>query len=385
MTLRTLATSLLALCLWAASHSSTAAQEARQWTMTGEVSRPLAELDTAVRTFMIKHKVRGGAFAIAKDGRLLLSHGYTFGAAGYPVVQPTTLFRIGSVSKAFTDAALFELMRDKRLTPQTRVFEYLGIDRPALPGQKVDPRIHTITLQHLIDNKAGWDKDKAGFDIGFESARVSRALHLNSAPTLWDAARYWYGEPLQFTPGQREVYCNFCAMLTGLMIEKATGKTYYQAIEEIVLRPLGIVDVRVAQTLHQKRLPNEVATYDALGVGPSIYSPNVQRMVPRAYGGYGGYPTELSPSTGGLAASAPAVVGLIAHYTAWGLGLRPKIGPGGSLARAGSLDGTSAFAVSLGSGVDYAFALNTRDFGGDDHALDALVDRLNGLAAQKLK
>jgi CubicO group peptidase (beta-lactamase class C family) len=334
----------------------------RQWTVQGTPVAKLAALDQAMQSFMQDTGTRAGSLAVAKDGHLLFAHGYTWADPGYAVTQPDSLFRLASVSKAFTAAAITRAEAAHLLTPTTRVFPLLGITSAALSTQHPDPRINTITVQQLIDHKGGWDDTGAGsgFDPVFHMRDIARELHLSGPPGKRDIARYMYGEPLQFAPGSREQYSNFGYLLLGLLIEQISGQSFADYLTTQVLTPLGITDVAQARTLASQRLPNEVS-YDQPGRGLSPLDPTTTLWAPLPYGGEG-WLTEVAAGSGGLAASSPAVTALIHHYAVWGGGLRAT-GPGTWYwARSGSMAGTSSLAVSRSTGLDYAYLFNTRDF-----------------------
>src|SRR5437764_2119886 len=74
--------------------------------VTGAAPPPkIVNLDDAILSFMKVNGVRHGQFAVAKDGAIALNRAYSNGEAGVFVAQPHTLFRLASVSKAFTCAA----------------------------------------------------------------------------------------------------------------------------------------------------------------------------------------------------------------------------------------------------------------------------------------
>jgi hypothetical protein len=86
---------------------------------------------------------------------------------------------------------------------------------------------------------------------------------------------------------------------------------------------------------------------------------------------YGGLATEVSPGSGGLMASAPAVVGTIAHHAAWDSG--PRM-PGS--ARIGDMAGTFTCAGSRGNGFDWTVLFNSNE-GLSDAIRGQFVDDIN--------
>ena len=120
-----------------------------------------------------RYAVRAGSLAVARQGKLLFARGYTWAEPDYPVTQADSPFRLASVSKAFTAAVIYQLLQAKKLEPSLPVFPWLGLDRAALPGQTVDPRLATITVQQLINHRGGWDSRAANFDPVFSMRRIA--------------------------------------------------------------------------------------------------------------------------------------------------------------------------------------------------------------------
>src|SRR2546423_14379764 len=69
----------------------------------------LTDLDSAILNFMKANGIRAGQFVVAKDGAIKLTRAYTHAESTFPAVRPDTLFRLASVSKAFTCAAIQKL------------------------------------------------------------------------------------------------------------------------------------------------------------------------------------------------------------------------------------------------------------------------------------
>src|SRR6266487_4104124 len=114
--------------------------------------------------------------SVARGGRTLFERAYTWAEDGYPMSQPSSPFRLASVSKAFTAALVYELAQAGALNLDTPVFPALGLDRPALPTQRIDPRLGAINVRRLIDHTGGWDAQAARFDPVFRMRYVARKL-----------------------------------------------------------------------------------------------------------------------------------------------------------------------------------------------------------------
>ena len=332
----------------------------RVWRVTGNAGPHDAALDAIFKTFMQKWGIRAGTLAVAKSNAVKLARAYTWAESGYAVAQPGSEFRLASVSKAFTCAAIKTLADANKLKLGDKVFPSLGINHVALSGQTADAHINDITVQNLVDHAGGWLPDASGgFHPEFNLRKISSDMGLSGPPSKMEMARYMYGMPLQFQPGTKNFgstngasYSNFGYILLGLMVEHASGQGYTDYVRQHVLATLGITDLHLARTLASQKAADEVQ-YHAVGLGNPSYKPSSNALVPAAYGG-GGYMTETMDSGGGLMATASALARFATIWASWGLG-----GPGG--ARTGGMAGTASRIQYCGGNVAFAFAFNTTD------------------------
>jgi D-alanyl-D-alanine carboxypeptidase len=165
----------------------------------------------------------GAAVLIAKDGQVLLRKAYGLAnlELGVPM-QPDMVFEIASVTKQFTAAAILLLQERGKLSVNDEVTKYLP-DYPT-HGQK-------ITIDHLLSHRSGIPE-------------------LTGMPEWWPRRRedmkvqqiidMFKDKPLEFTPGEKLSYSNSGYILLGAIIEKASGKSYEDFIEQEIFAPLGM-------------------------------------------------------------------------------------------------------------------------------------------------
>jgi len=228
--------------------------------ITGMAAPELKALDDEITSLMRKWGIPGGAVAVVKDGRLVFAHGYGQADrdAGKPV-QPDSLFRIASVTKPITAAAILVLVERGRLELDAKVLDILKLP-DAAPEKLVDPRWKQITVRQLLFHTAGFDR-KASFDPMFRSYEIAEATGTPPPAKPGAIIRYMLGRRLDFDPGTKHVYSNFGYCLLGRVIEQVTGKTYDEAVQNLVLRPSGITRMRIGRTRLSDRLPSEVQYY----------------------------------------------------------------------------------------------------------------------------
>lgn len=284
---------LLAVVVLLASTSSASADEqaekeaeALPITVTRECPA-LKPFDDEVASFMHARSIPGGALAVSRRGRLVLARGYGWAdkEAEQPV-SPSSLFRIASISKPITAVAVLRLIEDSdgRLTLDTPAFAMLAYEPHLAPDAEPDPRLQQITIRHLLQHTAGFDRE-ASFDPMFRPISIARELGLQPPAGPEAIIRYMLGRPLDHDPGSTYAYSNFGYCVLGRLIEKVSGKTYEQFVKDEVLRPIGIRRMRLGRTLPQHRAPGEVRYYDP-EVAENVMTPGDGGKVPKPYGGF---------------------------------------------------------------------------------------------------
>jgi N-acyl-D-amino-acid deacylase len=272
---------------------------------TDDAVAALAELDGTIARIMADYRVPGGAFALAKDGRLIHARGYGVACTDSgQAVQPDSLFRIASVSKPVTAVAILKLVEEGRLHLDDWAFQILDHLQP-LDGQEVDPRIHDITIRHLLEHSAGWDR-RQSFDP-IDSRLPAEHLPDGERPANCAAiTRYMLGRWLDFAPGTRHAYSNLGYCVLSLVIEEVTGQPYESYVQAQVLAPIGVEQMRVGGSLLDERLDGEVCYYDYPGaVDKRSLFPGGPMFVPQPYGSMN---LQAAASSGGWIASAVDLV-----------------------------------------------------------------------------
>ena len=114
--------------------------------------------------------------AVAKDGRLVYARGFGYAdVERHEPVQPDSLFRIASISKPITAAAVLQLADAGRIDLDAQVFDLLP-NRPHLAaGQHVDERLQRVTIRQLLQHRGGWDSGRS-LDPMFQSRQIATSL-----------------------------------------------------------------------------------------------------------------------------------------------------------------------------------------------------------------
>ena len=164
-----------------------------------------------------------GYVLVAEKGQPVYARG--FGYANFEREQRPdidTTFRVGSVTKQFTAAAILELEEQGKLSVVDPISRYL-------PGW---PRGDEITIHHLLTHTSGvWSYTHDRSIMEEDAARHHSTQELLAL---------FRDHPLDFDPGERFAYSNSGYVLLGAIIEKVTGMSYADAMHDLVFEPAGL-------------------------------------------------------------------------------------------------------------------------------------------------
>jgi CubicO group peptidase (beta-lactamase class C family) len=169
----------------------------------------------------------GAAVLIVRDGKKLFEKGYGLAQveARAPITSDTR-FRIGSITKQFTAAAILKLQERGKLNVNDPISKYF-------PDW---PKGREVTLRHLLTHSSGIHNFTA--KPGFQT-NVTVAIPLE---TLISSFK---NDPYDFNPGEQFRYCNSGYVLLGAVIQKVSGQTYDSYLRETFFKPLGMKDTGV--------------------------------------------------------------------------------------------------------------------------------------------
>jgi CubicO group peptidase (beta-lactamase class C family) len=187
-----------------------------------------SELIAALRKKLFEDSVAdrfSGAVLFAKNGKPVFAQAY--GQADREHNLPNTLntrFRIGSMNKMFTATSILELVQAGKVGVDDPVGKYLT----DYPNQEVRAK---VTIRQLLTHTGGTGDI---FGPEFETHRLELR-------TLGDYIKLYGNRAPQFAPGSRWEYSNYGFILLGAIIEKVSGRSYYDYVREHVYGPAGMI------------------------------------------------------------------------------------------------------------------------------------------------
>jgi CubicO group peptidase (beta-lactamase class C family) len=168
---------------------------------------------------------------------------------GAPMARDS-IFRLASITKPITAAAVMMLVEDGRIALDDPVGQWLPevakptvVRTPASPVEDVVPAARPITVFDLLTSRAGY-----GFPSDFTLPAVQRLFPVQQdgrEPQRFPPPDEWMAElsdvPMLYQPGEAWLY-DTCSVLQGVLITRAGGQSLPAFLDERVFQPLGMVD-----------------------------------------------------------------------------------------------------------------------------------------------
>jgi CubicO group peptidase (beta-lactamase class C family) len=181
-------------------------------------------MDQVVQSFVDAEQFTGSVL-VARADAVIFKKSYGFANLEWNIPNaPDTKFRLGSITKEFTAAAILLLEERGKLKLQDPLKQYL----PDIPEAW-----NSITLHQLLTHTSGITEIVAL--PGFETIQLSPTTPEKTLALLRD-------RPLDFAPGEKFSYSNSGYIVLGAVIEKASGQSYEQFLRENIFTPLGMND-----------------------------------------------------------------------------------------------------------------------------------------------
>lgn len=198
------------------------------------------KIDSLLTYFSQNNKFMG-SLAIREKGELVFEKSYGFADADAKVpAKPNTRYKIGSVTKMFTAAIIFQLAEEKKLKLDAKLSEYFPKVKNA----------EKITIAQLLGHQSGLHNytDDADFDT-YKTKLLNRRDMLLRIEALAP----------DFEPGTKAEYSNTNYLLLGYIIQDVTGKSFKENVTARITSKLGLKDTQYMSKVNLKK--NEAYSY----------------------------------------------------------------------------------------------------------------------------
>ena len=211
------------------------------------------KIDKIATEALSKTGVPSASVAVVKDGKIAYLRAYG-NARLDPLVaaKPGMRYSVGSISKQFTATAILLLQEQGKLSLDDKVAKFL----PDLT------RANEVSIRQLLSHTSGYQ------DYWPQDYVMPMMLQPVTAQKILDT---WARKPLDFDPGTKWQYSNTNYVIAGLIVEKASGVSLLQFLQEKGFTPLGMKSVA---DIDKARLGDTDATgYLRYALGPPRLAP----------------------------------------------------------------------------------------------------------------
>ena len=202
-------------------------------------------IDSLVKNTLKAFDVPGIAVGIVKDGKLIFAKGYGVRSLKNNLpVDENTLFGIASNSKAFTSTALAMLIEEGKLKWDDKVTDYL-------PGFKMyDPYVtESFTIRDLLTHRSGLGLGSGDLMFFPDGSTFTKDDVLHNLRYLKQVSSF----------RTKFDYDNNLYIIAGLVIEKVSGLSWEEFVEQKIMKPVGFT----SSTASYNRVKNNLNIIDA--------------------------------------------------------------------------------------------------------------------------
>jgi CubicO group peptidase (beta-lactamase class C family) len=223
------------------------------------------QLDKLINTYTEYGKFNGSVL-VANQGKVIFTKGFGMANMEWDIPnKPNTKHRLGSITKQFTAMLILQLAAENKLDLQAPITTYLP-DYPKETGDK-------ITTHHLLTHTSGIPNYTSFPDFFQNESR--------NPYTPDEFVKKFYAKSLDFEPGEKFSYSNSGYFLLGVIIEKVTGKSYEQMLNDHIFSPLNMTDSGYDN--HDDILKNRATGYEKNG-NAFVNSKYLDMSIPYAAG-----------------------------------------------------------------------------------------------------
>lgn len=183
------------------------------------------KIDSLMRTFMQSENIAGFAVGIVNNKEIIYTKSYGVkNIITKKPVTPKSIFYLASVSKSFTAAAVFQLVEQNKIHPDSTIKHYLPYFRLS------DERYKSVTIRQILNHTAGfpwienYEYENPQYDDGAAERYVKSLLNIS----------------LLSDPGDKYAYTDMGYNILADVIQKVTGITFEEYIHKNILKPLNM-------------------------------------------------------------------------------------------------------------------------------------------------
>ena len=221
---------------------------------------------------MSKLHVPGVSIAVVHGMRVEWAKGYGVSRLGGPPVSTSTLFSAASMSKPLTAMAVLRLVQEGKVDLDTDVNTYLKSWK--LPANQYTNK-HSVTIRELLNHTSGIGTHSGAIYDPNKGVPSTLQILDGTTPATTPPVR------VESEPGRKYAYANGGYLILELLITDLTGETFAQAMEELVLAPLGMnqsISQRRCRQIERRTLQQVMARMEQPELPPHTLLNRTQRQ-----------------------------------------------------------------------------------------------------------
>jgi D-alanyl-D-alanine carboxypeptidase len=207
-------------------------------------AQKLDDIDRYIKKFISVDSVPGGTLLIVKNGKIVKAGQYGLANLELQVsAKAQTAYELASVSKPITATAIMQLVQAGKLHLDSSLHFYLG--------EVVSEKYRTVTLRHILSHTSGIPTDH----FAYNKLYAPTAIRYTVKEQLTDVFKMKPASP----PGQHFLYSNAGYFLQAALIEKVTGQSFQQYLQQQIFEPAGMKQTHFVN--NDSIVPNRAQVY----------------------------------------------------------------------------------------------------------------------------
>ena len=203
--------------------------------------KTLKELKNSIQKVLRETKTPGAGVVLVSGDETVLLEG--FGKADIENnidVNENTMFRLGSISKMYVALAILKLQEDGRLSLKDKIKDLI----PEIEFKNPWEAKYPIRIENLLEHTTGWDEWHFA-ELGSDDPKPK---------TLKEALDFYpKSRTSRYIPGTRIGYSNVGTSVAAYIVEKVSGLTFEDYIDNNFFKPMGIENMTFLQTEQYKK------------------------------------------------------------------------------------------------------------------------------------
>lgn len=232
-----------------------------------------AKLDSLFNILVDNNKAMG-SLTLSKNGAVIYSRAFGYSRISEKekkVSTPLTKYRIGSITKMFTTAMIFQLVEEGKLKLSTTLATYF----PSVPNAD------KITISNLLNHRSG---------IHNFTDDPEYTTWMTQPKTQAEMITIISKNKADFQPNEKAVYSNSNFVLLGYILEKVTNQTYSKNLNDRIVSKIGLLNTGYGGKTNLNN--NECFSYSYMGSWNE--EPETDMSIPGGAGAIISTPTDLT-------------------------------------------------------------------------------------------